>query len=174
MENKAISTNTPTSARAIELVVAEYSALRDEIMKRSEFRYQITSLTVIAAGTIFTFGLQLDSPASILLVYPVLALFLAGIWAHNVRASRMVAIYIKENIENKVAGLGWESWLAKKQFSILGILSTIGIFLSTQVVAVILGLLKSNFTAIDIVLLAIDAIAFGLTVVLLRTTARAV
>ncbi|HXM48658.1 MAG TPA: hypothetical protein VN956_12500 [Pyrinomonadaceae bacterium] len=44
------------SAEQFELDLAEYKALRNEILKRSEYRYQLVSLNLIIAGTIFTLG----------------------------------------------------------------------------------------------------------------------
>lgn len=63
--------------------LTEYKALRDEIVKRIEFRYQIINLILIVAGTFLTVGVQASIPASVLLVYPILALFLISGWAHN-------------------------------------------------------------------------------------------
>jgi hypothetical protein len=65
-----------------QFMLAEYNALRDELLKRAEFQQQILSLTLVIFGTILTFGLQVHS-ASIILLYPLLSLFLAASWRHD-------------------------------------------------------------------------------------------
>ena len=67
------------------LVAAEYKALRDEILKRVEFRYQLLNITLISAGTLLGAGLNANS-APVLLVYPILAAFLAGGVARSARS----------------------------------------------------------------------------------------
>ena len=41
MRPKTLSTELDENSEKSQFVIAEYNALRDEIMKRSEFRYQI-------------------------------------------------------------------------------------------------------------------------------------
>lgn len=67
---------TQVKTEDITLVATKYKALRDEIVKRLEFRYQIINLTLVVAGTFLTIGVQANMPASVLLVYPLLASFL--------------------------------------------------------------------------------------------------
>lgn len=164
---------SPPSNDKIQFAVAEYNALRNEILKRSEFRYQIVSLTLLIAGTILTFGLQPSSPSYVLFAFPILACFLAGVWAHNVLLSRKIVAYITEHIEGKFEGLGWSTFSEKQIYSFLwlsGIISTSGIFLGTEIITLVLGLLKSTFTTIDIVLISIDSIAILITLPVLRST----
>src|SRR5689334_19293985 len=75
--------NNPVRTTDTTITVTEYNALRSTVIKRLEFRYQILNLILIVAGTFLTIGLQKDNPSSILLVYPILALFLTAIWTHN-------------------------------------------------------------------------------------------
>lgn len=154
-------------------ILTEYKALRDEIVKRVEFRYQIINLILIVAGTFLTVGVQSNIPASVLLVYPILALFLLASWAHNGVAALRIGKYVREYIEKKVAGLNWETNMKEQfpqyqPFGLLGFLSTTGLVLTTQTLALVLALLKSKFTTIDIVLAVCGALSIFLTLILLR------
>jgi hypothetical protein len=44
-----------------DFALAEYSALRDEILKRIEFQNQIVNLTLIVAGTAVSVAFQLSN-----------------------------------------------------------------------------------------------------------------
>ncbi len=97
--------------------------------------------------------------------------FLTGVWAHNVVFSRKIAFYIRDKIEPKLEGLNWETATEKERFSIVnvtGAISTSGIFITTQLIAIILGLLKTTFTTIDIVLISMDGAAFLTSLLMVR------
>ena len=176
MSQQSLSTQAKTED--ITLVAAEYNALRNEIVKRLEFRYQIINLTLIVAGTFLTVGVQTNMPASVLLVYPLLAFFLIAAWAHNGVASLHIGRYIREHIEREATGLGWETFLKEeapqlpRPYGFLGTVSTAGLVLTTQLLAVALALLKGNFTLIEIVLLVCSLASIVLTLFLLRYTTR--
>ena len=186
MDNEASSvTKTPEvtdkdrkvySDKQLQYAMAEYSALRDEILKRSEFRYQILSLNVVIFGTILTFSLQSNTSAYILFVFPVLAYCLAGIWAHNLRGTRRLSRYIREHIANKFDIIGWESDIQKEpRFSPIWsslTLSTSGIFLGTEIITTVLGLIRSTFTTLDYALVVCNSIVILLTLVVLRSATR--
>lgn len=87
---------------SVNIRLAEYSALRAEIFKRFEIQFQLVSLAVIAAGTIFIAGIQSSDHrvgAVLTLGYPILALFLATAWGHNDRRVWQLGTYIREHIE---------------------------------------------------------------------------
>ena len=90
------------------LVAAEYKALRDEILNRINFRYQLLNLTLISAGTLLATGVHADVSAAVLLVYPILGAFLAAGWVHNGNTIIPLARYIRDELEVKYGGLGWE------------------------------------------------------------------
>jgi len=58
-------------------LVAEYQALRDEIIKRLEIQQQLHLFALVAFGTFLTIGFQ-SKTVTIPLLYPILALFLAS------------------------------------------------------------------------------------------------
>ena len=161
------------------LVAAEYKALRDEMLSRISFRYQLLNLTLISAGTLLATGVHADVSAAVLLVYPILAAFLAAGWVHNGQTVIPLARYIRDELEMKYGSLGWESYLhthADHRFLYegLGLLYAGGIFLSTQLVSLILGLLKTTGTPTDAVLIVGDVIAIIFTLVILLLNHRAV
>ena len=173
------SSSQPSIDRDFKL--AEYKALREEILKRIEFQYQLVSLTLIIAGTMLALGLDPGSPHHILLVFPVIAVCLAGIWAHNIQAPRRISAYIQETIESRFNVGGWEGTIAKERYTVSwskGILSSGVIFLFTELVAVILGLLKIGDLesvlrdGVLAVLVVCDVVSIVLTLFLIWPTLR--
>jgi len=164
------------------LVAAEYKALRDEILKRVEFRYQLLNLTLISAGTLLGAGLNANS-APVLLVYPIVAAFLAAGWAHNGEAITSMVKYVREELEETHTGLGWETYLLKHPdrhfiYRGLGLIYAAGIFLTTQFIALMLGLIKTTSAPVDyqntdLVLLVADVIAILCTIAVLLINRRA-
>jgi hypothetical protein len=155
--------------------IAEYSALREEILKRKEIQHQIISLTLIVAGTFLTIGVQANVSASALLVYPILAMFLAAGWAQNDVRINQIAFYIRERLEKQLGSTGWENYRQTERVSSkwgplasLGAFSARGVFVSTQLLAIALSLTKFASTTEEQVLLAIDALAVTITFFLLR------
>jgi hypothetical protein len=161
----------------MQLILAQYTSLRNEIIKRSEFRYQFLSLTLIIAGTILTFGLQPTAPPNVLFVFPIIACFLAGIWTHNLIIPRHISKFIKEEIEALFDGWGWETSVENQLFTspwLSGIIAGSGVFLGTSIITLLLGILniKSTYSIIDIVLIMADALAIGVMFIMIRSTTR--
>src|SRR5258708_10484017 len=131
------------------LVAAEYKSLRDEMLKRMEFRYQIINLTLVSAGTLLATGVHEGTTSSVLLVYPLLGAFLAAGWAHNGNAVVPLARYIRDELETKTIGLGWEKYLRAHPdrryiYDDLGLINAAGIFLHTRNIAPIIGGAKNR------------------------------
>jgi hypothetical protein len=158
-------------------ILAEYQTLRDDILKRIEFRYQLINLVLVVAGTFLTVGLQFDNSATILLVYPILALFLAAGWAHNGVVMVKIGRYIRDNIEPKLAGLNWQTFTEKSfpqlsSFSILGPISTSGLIFTSQLLALILAIIKFTGTLTEWGLLILSSLALLITGILLWQVAN--
>ena len=137
-----------TAARA--LLLAEYSSLREEILKRTELEYQLIALALIAPGTLLTIAGQ-TKQAALVLLYPLFAFFLATAWANNDRAVRQIAEYIRTRIEAKVGRMGWEGVMeqvrTRRAVKSLNFLAARGVFLSTEVLTIIAGLLLAPVKA---------------------------
>ena len=159
------------------LLLIEYGVLREEILKRIELRSQVTSLTLIIFGTILSFGLQARS-SSIILVYPVLAIFLAANWTHNGIRIKEIANYIRDHIESRVGEntIAWEHRARPNRMPIdrLNFLSASGIFIGTSLFAILTALPLAHFDMVEILLLifAIICIICTSIVLLLFSHAR--
>jgi len=150
--------------RGIEL---EYAQARSEILKRIELRQQIAAVTLTLAGIFLGVGVTTEAVA---LVYPPLAMFLAFGWAQNDFRVRDLAKYIREDIETKIPGLRYETHVQKQRATKgrgLGswrfvVFSHGGIFLFTQLMAILVEVTKLTFNTLEYVLLSIDSLAIVL------------
>jgi hypothetical protein len=155
------------------VVLAEYNALRAEILKRVEFRFQVINLILIVAGTFLSVGVQASAPASIVLIYPPLAFFLVVSWVHNSIALKQIGKYIQEEIEVKLPDLAWETsglqsfYISSWRFR-LSTFSIGGITMITQLLSIIIALAKGHFGVVEIVLFIFSLIAVFLTFFLLK------
>ncbi|QDV15625.1 hypothetical protein Pan153_02410 [Gimesia panareensis] len=134
------------SKDAIDLILAEYSALRSEIEKRCEMRYRLVSYTIVLLGTMIALVFRSDDPQPIVLfLFPVFACLLSSLWVHNFRMTMIIASYIIERVEPAFGHDGWEKFVAEASkksgmFLINNTFSTAAIFIFTQVTALLCGL----------------------------------
>jgi hypothetical protein len=173
--------HSDTSRLVADLKVQEFVALRQEIIKRIELSYQFINLTIIAAGAIFTVGLQGDAPASILLMYPIVSTFLVSGIANHSDAVGKIAYYIRTRHE-AVAGGMWEQYLADRYprgplFGPFDLVAFIGVPLSTQGIAILLAALKGPWSKgpwakIDIVLAVLSLLATVFSIYLAKRMHR--
>lgn len=139
----------------------QYSALRSEIDRRIDIRQQILYLTLVVGGAFLTVGLQPNISELVILFYPILAMFLAASWTHNDLRIGQIDYFIQTEVEKHLGGLapGWEDFRrrtflpSRKQTHIgktnsghllapprgLIAFSTRGIFLTTQVIAMLIA-----------------------------------
>jgi hypothetical protein len=165
----------PEQTKDKTIILEEYQALRNEILKRIEFRYQIINIILIVFGTFLSVGVQSNVLVPVLLVYPILALFLVSGWVYNGVILKRIGVYIRENIETNLIELRWESYLKEKAtrmnssspFSFLGTLSTSGLVLTTQFLAVGIALLKFKFIATEIIFLICSLVAILWTLIII-------
>lgn len=154
--------------RAIEL---EYSALREEIMRRADSRQQILSVGITIAGAFLGVGWGTGAAVALLLL-PVILACLSATWTQNEVQIFTMQAYIRERIAPRLPGMGWESFARERRqrglFSLpLDIISIGGVFLITQALGVILGLFRFDpRSTVEWVLLAL-ALASVIAVVLM-------
>jgi hypothetical protein len=152
--------------------LAEYGALRAEILKKTDIQHQLLSLSLIALGTFITIGFE--SSATLLLVYPILAMFLAASWSHHDIRIAQLGDFIRSHHETKFFGEqgGWEQYHpssdAGKAVGSRISLASRGILIGSQILAVTLGLLKTTFLTHDLVVIGLDAVLIPYTVFLLN------
>ena len=166
-DNNSKSTNKIDNAT---FAISEYTALRSEILKRIEIQHQLITLTLVVAGTFLSLGSQTNADPVVLLVYPIIAMFLAIGWEQNMLHIRQLGIYIRDRIESRISGGGWENHRTEfsTQYKSYTTLFTRGTFVGTQLIAVGLALSKSTYTSLQIGLLLIDAIAIIVTLLIIK------
>jgi hypothetical protein len=165
----------PGDTGASDLVVAEYSALREEILKRSELQHQLLALTAAATGAFWA----IKTP-SILFLHPILVMFLALAWTnHNVWILR-AAVYIRTYVEEQHREIRWEHhldeqrrtagwWSSDRVFAAVG-----GMFLVTETVTLLLGvsLLSDRPSYVEASALLAGVLASLVTLVAMLETTR--
>jgi hypothetical protein len=143
---------------SVDLIAAEYTALREEILKLTDIQSQIVVITLVSFGTVLTVGSQIKS-AAIILVYPVLALFLAIGWINNAHGIDLLGKYIQDQIEIRVGieNIGWEHFSKKErtQYSFIAFWGSRAIFFVTQILALIVGISAANFNVLTVLLIIV-------------------
>jgi hypothetical protein len=168
--------DTPATSEpkeAASFLLAEYTALRNEILKRIEIQHQLISLALIAAGTFITLSKQAST--TVILAFPVLALFLAIAWSHSEVRIRQIAVYIL-CIEDKLLGgnRGWEHMrglLISEKLGSRMVFASRGIFIGTQILAIIIVLAErglKNLSTRDYWFIVSDILIVLLTAFILR------
>lgn len=155
-------------------ILAEYSALRNEILKLIGIRNQLMTFSLIVAGTILTFGAKKDVTVLVLLLYPILAFFLALTWVQTDVQIGNIGYYIRTHIEKKLKGLKWETFYYRERtegktgaFSRRLEISAAGVFLTTEVLSVLLAFKKLDFSIklkFEYLFLLLDVISIILTI----------
>jgi hypothetical protein len=156
---------------------AEHTSLRTEFVKRVELGQRLLEITLVSAAAILTINLTGIEFARVLLAYPVLVMFLAFAALHHALQLRLLATYIKTEIEPRYrwrhgsedASVGHEAWLvenAPRQDQRLGTFASIFMFIGIQVLVFSLGVVESVTGSlvqpVDMVLIIVGAVAiFG-------------
>jgi hypothetical protein len=93
------------------MVLAEYTALRAEILQRSSLQWNMFALQLTAAGVVFSFALSNSTHTGFLLILPVVSYDLTGRYVSQVLGTQNAAAYIREVLEPRTGGtLHWETW----------------------------------------------------------------
>lgn len=140
-----------------KLFLAEYRELRAEIVKRIDIQHQLISIAVIAPGTLLAVGIQSHS-ALLVLLYPVFAMFLSAAWSHNGRRAWTIGHYLSQRIEAFGATdfMAWEGYFRdlsnKRRMGRLNFFASQGIFVGTQLLAILVG---ASMARLDVVFSAL-------------------
>lgn len=153
-----MNANMPEAASAG--AEAEYSALREEVLKRIESRQQTVSLALTLAGAFL--GLGWGAGSVVILIYPLIALMLAVGWAQNEVFIKQINGYIHDHLEGQMGGVGFQRYSNQRMSELrifgwpLEILAIGGIFILTQLMAVGLGSYRMESSSIEWILLLLD------------------
>src|SRR6476660_100650 len=96
--------------------VAEFAALREEILERVKAQHQLLSLQLTVTAAIFGFAISRPGMAGILLIVPFVSYLLCARQVTQYFGTLTVGQYIAERLDPRVpGGLGWESWIREKR-----------------------------------------------------------
>jgi len=92
--------------------LAEFVALRDEILQLNQQQNQMLALQLTISGAVFGIAISHAGLADILMIVPVVSYSLCARYLMNAISIVEIARYIREELANRVpGGLGWESWM---------------------------------------------------------------
>jgi hypothetical protein len=101
-----------------ETLLAEFAALRAEILQRQNIQWNTFALQLTAAGVVFSFALSNASHTGFLLILPVVTYALTGRYVSQSIGTEKVGIYIREVLNVKLKGqLHWEEWHKTKEWN---------------------------------------------------------
>ncbi|MCK2241769.1 MULTISPECIES: hypothetical protein [unclassified Crossiella] len=150
------------------MAIAEFTALRAELLKHIELQFQLVGVSVVALGTILSVGYQTKN-AAIMSLYPVLAMILGLYWLNLAHAIMRCGTYIKTYLEPRMpAGhIGWEHYIRRNplRYDALGYWGVRGTFLGGSVATVLSTLGIIQWSASDIVALGLGVLAMIATFV---------
>jgi hypothetical protein len=91
--------------------LAEFSALRAEILQCLQMQWNSFALQLTATAVIFSFSLSSNSRTGFLLILPVITYVLGSQFMNNYEGMQRIAAYIIEELSPMVpGGLRWEEW----------------------------------------------------------------
>jgi hypothetical protein len=113
-------------------LMGEYESLRDETLKRVEFRDRVWTLTVGAAGAAVTAG-AIHGLHIVLCAYPIVVLFFAASYSYQTMMLITIGSYIRTELEPRIGGTGWANYLKPRYRSIEGFekIAKFGLFVIT-------------------------------------------
>lgn len=158
--------------RSDQFYLAEYTALREEIVRRMEWQHQIMGLVLAAGSAVVSFGTPF-----LMLLSPILFLFLATLWVHyDVRVNQL-GEYIYCQIETQFVGPkgAWESSPERqeepKSLGWLGSLerfSARGLLVGSQIAIVIIAWTQTGWSLEYSLLLVWDLIVVVITLFIVK------
>lgn len=96
--------------------LAEFTALRTEIVLHSEQQWKTTTVLITTTGAVFGFALSGSGRMPLLLIIPFAAYLLCTQWIHSHELINRMAHYIRTELDAKVpGGLGYEQWLKDRR-----------------------------------------------------------
>jgi hypothetical protein len=117
-----LTDDRPTDKDAI---LAEFNALRAEVIARQNSQQALLSIQLTAAGALFSLALSGAGRAAVLLILPLVTYMLAGRHVSHSYACLSIGTYIRTELSGRVpGGLGWEAWLrahrsAQRRYQVL-------------------------------------------------------
>lgn len=181
--------SNPLSDSDMSFLLAQYTSLREEVLKRIELQHQLILGAVVAVGTILTIGIQaggspgsgLPQGPSVLLIYPLVALFFALAWSQNDARNREITQHLAKSEEILLSNpaMGWEHVRVSVRLGFLGsrkVFAARGIFIGSQLMTLIVFLFETqmlNLSTIDVISIVLNIAIIAATVLILRRPDKA-
>ncbi|UOX88764.1 hypothetical protein MUY14_45070 [Amycolatopsis sp. FBCC-B4732] len=102
--------------------LAEYAALRAEIIHLMDLQWKVTAFLITTSGAVFGFALTSAGRIPLLLIIPFSSNILASRWVGCSQHIERVSLYIRNELDPCVpGGIGYEKWLRRTPDEPLGI-----------------------------------------------------
>jgi hypothetical protein len=137
--------------------LAEYTALRADILKEVEIQNRLITFTIAIAGAIITISLSTPTnlpktlSSTVLFIYPLVGMIFAAGWVQSNGKINRINTYIRKTLMSYLQDLGWEEYLYNeytskglKSFKLFNVLYIYGVFGGSQLLTIILGLFLIN------------------------------
>ena len=96
--------------------LAEFNALRAEILARQGHQHTMMALNLTIAGAVFSFALTQPSRLLALLIVPFTAFMIGGTYFAQTYNIEDIGLYIYNNLWGRVTGgLGWEEYIRQNR-----------------------------------------------------------
>jgi cation transporter-like permease len=111
----------------VQVLLAEYSSLRQEIQRRTRYQlYSVTASIIAVGGLLSIISAEPDKFAVFLIIIPWVLSVFGIIWLDHSHGIHLIGLYIREEIEGKLPRLlspgepesspiGWETYLHKRR-----------------------------------------------------------
>jgi len=120
--------------------LAEFGALRQEILQRQATQHNVLALQLTISGAVFSFALTGASRSGFLLIVPISTYLLCSRFVEDHVGIGQLGRYIREHLSPRIpGGLDWESWIARNpaNFGIPGLLWVYAYYVTYPGVAVL-------------------------------------
>jgi len=138
-----MSENKGLKAIQSELIVAEFAALKAEILMRARFRFTLSTMAILGTGVFLGLESKVENFGIALLLYPVLLLFLASGWLYQFKANLNIGRYLAD-VSKSYGVPDWESRLVasagSNRFNLLGTFSQGWLFILLQWICILMSL----------------------------------
>jgi hypothetical protein len=159
--------------------LAEYNALRAELVSHIQFRHRFIELTLVTTAAVLGIGLSSEALAPILLVYPLFVSIMYVSWVSSGFVIMAIAGYIRNRIEAEIPVMGWEHYVVAPDipwgfFGLFGTWGVVFLFTVTETVAFVAGIFLAqttgSYSALEMVLTILGVLGIVITVTLMART----
>jgi hypothetical protein len=101
----------PEAEAPIQIMLAEYAALRTEVDRRAGIQWNVLALQLTSTGVIASLAISRTSGIALLLVIPLSSYMLGSRYILHDFHLKLISRYIRDSLSARLQGhLAWESW----------------------------------------------------------------